>query len=58
MLRFLPGIAGAAGAFVVLKPILPLESVPLYLEFMIYAAVYVAVTVAVDRAMARYGRNR
>ena len=58
MLRHVPGIAGAAGALVVLKLIAPIESVSLWLEIVIYAAVYVAVAVAVDGAMARYGRNR
>ena len=58
MLRFLPGIAGAAGAFVILKLIIPIESAELWLEVVVYAVAYMAVTVAVDRAMARYGRNR
>lgn len=58
MLRFLPGIAGAACALVILKLLAPIESVTLWLEIVIYAAVYVAVTVAVDRAMSGYGRNR
>ena len=58
MLRFLPGIAGAASAFVVLKLIAPIESIALGLEIVIFAAVYVAVTAAIDGSMARYGRNR
>ena len=58
MLRFLPGIAGAAGAFIVLKLITPIESVALWLEVLIFAVAYVAIAVVVDGAMARYGRNR
>ena len=58
MLRFLPGLAGAAGAFAVIKVIAPIASVVLWLEIVIYAAVYLVVSVAADRAMVRYGRNR
>ena len=58
MLRFLPGAAGAAGAFIVFKLIARLEFAALWIEVLIYAAVYIAVTVAVDRAMVGYGRNR
>ncbi len=56
MLRFLPGLAGAACAFVALKLTAPIEIIALWLEVLIYAAVYVAVAFAADRAMARYGR--
>lgn len=59
MLRFLPSTAGAAGAFVVLKLVVPLfERAPFWLEALIYAAVFFAITIALDKAMVGYGRNR
>ena len=53
----LSGLAGAAAAFVVIKVVAPIESVVLWLEIVIYAAVFLVVAIAADRAMARYGRN-
>ena len=58
MVRFVPGVAAAAAALVALKLTAPIDSVALWLEVVIYAAVYLAAVVAVDRAMARYGRHR
>ena len=58
MLRFLPGVAGAAAAFVAFKLLVPLAGASLWLEILVYAAAYIAVTVAIDRAMVGYGRNR
>ena len=58
MLRFFPGIAGAAGAFAALKLVASISSLVLWLEIVIYGAVYVALAIVVDRAMARYGRRR
>ena len=58
MLRFFPGLAGAAAAFVVIKVVAPIANVVLWLEIVIYAAVFLVVAVTADRAMARYGRNR
>ena len=56
MLRFLPGIIGAACAFVALKILVILEIITLWLEVGIYAVVFIVVSLAVDRAMSRYGR--
>ena len=56
MLRFVPGVAGAACAFIALKLVAPFESVTLWLEIVVYAVVFVVAALAVDRAMARYGR--
>ena len=56
MLRFLPGVSGAACAFVALKLIAFMEIIPLWLEIGIYAVVFIAVSLAVDQAMSRYGR--
>ncbi len=58
MLRFLPGVAGAAGAFIALKLITLIDIVTLWPEVVIYGAAYLTVTIAADRAMVRYGRNR
>ncbi len=58
MFRFLPGVAGAIGAFVAFKLLVPLAGASLWVEILIFAAVYIAVTVAIDRAMVGYGRNR
>ncbi len=67
MIQFFPAISGAACAFIALKLVAPLEGVAhklvgpvegvtLWLEIVIYAVVFVAVTLAIDRAMSRYGR--
>jgi hypothetical protein len=57
MSRFLPGIAGAAGAFIALKLISLGDIADLGLQIVIYVAAYVVVTVAADRAMVRYGQR-
>ena len=56
MLRFLPGLAGAAGAFIALKLIAPIISTSLLVEVIVFAVIYVVITLLIDRAMSRYGR--
>ena len=56
MLRFIPGVCGAACSYIALKLLAPMPDIALWLEILIYAVVFVAVAYTVDRAMSSYGR--
>ena len=54
MLRYIPGLLGAVAAMVALRLLGMLD---FSLRILIFFAVYLAVTIFVDKAMARYGKN-
>ncbi len=58
MLRFVPGVLGAAAAFIVHKLLTLAGEINLGLQIVIFAAAYIVATVAADRAMKRYGIGR
>ncbi len=55
MLKYLPGFIGATVAMTVFRftPFID----PLWLRFVIFGAVYVAVTIAVDKSLSNYGKK-
>lgn len=53
MLRYIPGLLGALGAMLVFRLLGMLDFSVRLLAFIV---AYVAITVVVDKAMARYGR--
>lgn len=55
MLRYIPGLVGAIGAMVAFRLIGTLD---FSLRLLIFIVVYLAVTIAVDRAMMRYGKQK
>ena len=55
LIRFLPGLVGALSAYVVLKLIGWATS--LSLELLAFAGTYVVVTVFIDLALRRYGKD-
>ncbi|MDH4109234.1 MAG: hypothetical protein OEW35_13020 [Gammaproteobacteria bacterium] len=55
MLRYIPGLIGAIGAMIAFRL---LGALDFSLRLVIFIAVYIVVTVAVDRAMMRYGKQR
>ncbi|HNP62532.1 MAG TPA: hypothetical protein PKH39_01290 [Woeseiaceae bacterium] len=54
MLKYIPGLAGALAAMTVYRLLSMLE---FSLRILIFFAMYLAVTIFVDKAMARYGRK-
>jgi len=56
MIKFIPGIAGAAMAFIVLKIFGWVQS--LSFEIILFCCTYLIVTVVVDIAMKKYGEKK
>ncbi len=56
MLKHIPGLIGASVAMTVFRFTTMLD--PLWLRFVLFGAVYIAVTIAVDRAMSNYGKEK
>lgn len=56
MLKYIPGLVGATIAMTVFRFTTMID--PLWLRFVLFGAVYIAVTIAVDRAFSNYGKNR
>jgi len=54
MLRYIPGLVGAVAAMVAFRLLSMLD---FSLRILIFFAVYLAVTIFVDKAMARYGKK-
>lgn len=54
MLRYVPGLVGAVAAMVAFRL---LSMFDFSVRILIFLAVYVAMTIAVDKAMARYGKK-
>ena len=55
MLRHVPGIVAALAAFIALKLVSLVGS--LALQFLVFFAVYLAVSFSVDAALTRYGQR-
>ncbi len=53
-MRYIPGLVGAVAAMVAFRLISMLD---FSLRILIFFVVYLAVTIFVDKAMARYGKN-
>ncbi len=58
LVRLIPGLAGAAAAFLTAKVIRMLPFGSLALETLAFLVTYVVVALMVDQAMRRYGRGR
>ena len=56
MLKYIPGLIGATVAMTVFR-FTPMID-PLWLRFVLFGVVYIAVTIAVDRALSNYGKDR
>lgn len=56
MLKYIPGIIGATAAMTAFRFLAMIDT--LWVRFVIFMAVYVAVTILVDRTLANYGKNR
>ncbi len=56
MLKYVPGIIGATAAMTVFRFLSMID--PLWLRFVIFGGVYVAVTILVDKWLANYGREK
>ena len=56
MLKYVPGLIGAAVAMTVFRFTPWLD--PLWVRFVIFGVVYIGVTVAVDKALANYGKRK
>jgi multidrug efflux pump subunit AcrB len=54
MLRYIPGLAGALAAMVAFRLLGMLD---FSVRILIFFVVYLAVTIFLDKAMARYGRQ-
>jgi multidrug efflux pump subunit AcrB len=54
MLRYLPGLAGALAAMVAFRLLGMLE---FSIRILVFFAMYLVVTILVDKAMARYGKT-
>jgi multidrug efflux pump subunit AcrB len=54
MLRYVPGLVGAVAAMVAFRLLGMLD---FSLRFLVFFAVYLAVTIFVDKAMGRYGKK-
>ena len=54
MLRYVPGLVGAVAAMAAFRLFGMLD---FSLRFLVFVAVYLAVTIFVDKAMARYGKK-
>lgn len=54
MLRYIPGFIGAVGAMLAFR-LLPM--LDFSMRMLVFFVVYLVVTIAVDKAMARYGRK-
>ena len=55
MIKFFPGLAGAAVAFVVVRLATLVTAGSIALEFLIFVCTYLIVTVLLEQAMIRYG---
>ena len=56
MLQYIPGLIGATVAMTVFRFTTMID--PLWLRFVLFGAVYIAVTIAVDRALSNYGKDK
>jgi len=54
MLKYIPGMLGAISAMVVFRL---LSMFDLSVRFIVFFVVYLVVTIAIDKAMTRYGRR-
>jgi hypothetical protein len=54
-LRYIAGLFGAVAAMIAFRLLGMLD---LSLRILIFLAVYLAVTIAVDKALSRYGKNK
>jgi membrane protein implicated in regulation of membrane protease activity len=54
MLKYIPGMLGAIAAMVVFRL---LSMFDLSVRFVVFFVVYLVVTIAIDKAMTRYGRR-
>lgn len=54
MLRYVPGLVGAVAAMVAFRL---LSMFDISVRILIFLAVYVAMTIVVEKAMARYGKK-
>lgn len=55
MLRYIPGLLGAMGAMVAFRL---LGTLDFSLRLLVFIVIYLVITVVVDRAMMRYGKQR
>jgi len=55
MLRYVPGLVGAVAALVAFWMLGVLDFT---IRILIFFAVYLVVTIAIDRAMSRYGKDK
>jgi len=55
MLRYIPGLAGAVAALVAFHLLGVLDFT---IRILIFFVVYLVVTIAIDRAMSRYGKDK
>ena len=56
MLKYIPGLVGATLAMTVFRFTTWLD--PLWLRFVVFGVVYIGVTIAVDKALANYGKSK
>jgi hypothetical protein len=56
MLKYVPGIIGATVAMTVFRFLTMID--PLWVRFVIFGAVYVGVTIFVDRTLSNYGKAK
>jgi hypothetical protein len=54
MLKYIPGLVGAALAMTVFRFTTMID--PLWIRFVVFGAVYIGVTILVDKAMTNYGK--
>jgi len=54
MLRYIPGLVGALGAMLVFRLLAVLD---FSARLLVFVLAYLAITVLVDKAMSRYGRQ-
>ncbi len=54
-MRYIPGLVGAVAAMVAFRLLSMLD---FSLRILIFFAVYLAVTIAVDKALSRYGKKK
>ena len=58
MIKYVPGAVAAIASFVILKVVGLFLPNTLWLEIVIFFGAYIVLTVAVERALRRYGTKR
>jgi hypothetical protein len=56
MLKYVPGIIGATAAMTAFRFLVMID--PLWVRFVVFGAVYVGVTIFIDRALSNYGKKK